>query len=262
MRRIMILLLVSWLFFPAVCLADKIQGHACYSYGDSESLVQAEQIAKALAIRNAIESYTVFIESTTQITDFQLTQDLLKTVSVGQVKGVKVLKRLESGRTLCYTVEGFVNPQEMQTAVKDYLAGKSPDAQLQDNGRIKILGMGVRKEENFRFLIIEIQFLKYAKAIQIEEEPIIKGTIVYNIFKEVERTTGEKIITETYVKKFAPDYRFKVMVTFFDENGFAIKEAGDYIRAGDKSEVVPGEKDYVLFSIPENAQTWKAWVPK
>ncbi len=139
MKRITMLLLVPWLLFPAICLADKIQGHACYTYGDSESLLQAEQIAKALAIRNAIESYTVFIESTTQITDFQLTQDLLKTVSAGQVKGVKVLKRLESGRTLCYTVEGFVDPPEMQAAIREYLKGKIDDVRLQDNGWIRIL---------------------------------------------------------------------------------------------------------------------------
>jgi hypothetical protein len=59
--------------------ADKIQGSACYSYGDNESLVQAEQMTKTLAIRNAIESYSTFIESTTQITDFQLSNDLINT---------------------------------------------------------------------------------------------------------------------------------------------------------------------------------------
>lgn len=124
MKKLAILFLIIYLFPPSICLADKIQGHACYTYGDNESLVQAEHTAKMLAIRNAIESNTIFIESTSQITDFQLTQDLIKSVSVAQVQEVKVLKRIESGRTLCYTVEGFVNPQEMQTAIRDYLIKK------------------------------------------------------------------------------------------------------------------------------------------
>ncbi len=70
------------------------------------------------------------------------------------------------------------------------------------------------------------------------------------------------MVTPIYVKKFAPDYHFKVMVTFFDENGLAIKENGDYAKAGDKNEAVPGEKEYLLFIIPKNAKSWKVWVPK
>ena len=125
------------ILFANVALgADKISGNACYTYGDNESLVQAEQMTKTLAIRNAIESYSTFIESTTKITDFQLSSDLINTVSAGQVKGVKVLKRLESGRKICYTVEGFVEPSELKSVIKDYLAGKDKrtDIQRQDNG--------------------------------------------------------------------------------------------------------------------------------
>ena len=103
------------LFANAAWCADKISGSACYIYVDNESLVQAEQLTRTLAIRNAIESYSTFIESTTQIKDLQLSSDLINTVSAGQVKSVKVLKRLESGRKLCYTVEGFVEPKELKT---------------------------------------------------------------------------------------------------------------------------------------------------
>jgi hypothetical protein len=129
------------LFANGALCADKISGNACYTYGDNESLVQAEQMTKTLAIRNAIESYCIFIKSTTQVTDFKLSADLINTVSAGQVKAVKVLKRLESGRKLCYTIEGFVEPKELKAEINKYLSGrkKISAVRLQENGWIRIV---------------------------------------------------------------------------------------------------------------------------
>ncbi len=267
------------LFTNAAWCADKISGSACYTYGDNESLVQAEQMTKTLAIRNAIESYSIFIESTSTVRDFQLSSDLINTISTAQVKGVKVLKRLESGRKLCYTVEGYVEPFEMQIAIKDYLSGRSAEVQLQGNGWIKIVGLGVREETEeefykslglspskypsgkiYRYLIIKVQFLKHAKAIQVEEENI---SIVATIFgKDILELWGEKRDTKKYVKRFASDYHFKILVTFFNKNGIAIKREGNYIEAEKKDEAVPGEEDYLTFIIPDDAVSWKVWVPK
>jgi hypothetical protein len=125
---------VLLILFPALSWgADKVQGNACYSYGDNESLVQAEQMTKTLAIRNAIESYSIFIQSTTQVTDLQLSSDLINTISTGQVKQLKILKRLQSGRKLCYTLEGYVEPNDLKTAIREYLSGKDKI----DTGRVK-----------------------------------------------------------------------------------------------------------------------------
>lgn len=202
----------SWiiiiLFANAAWCADKISGSACYTYGDNESLVQAEQMTKTLAIRNAIESYSTFIESTTKITDFQLSTDLINTISTGQVKAVKVLKRLESGRKLCYTVEGFVEPKELKAEIKEYLSGKNKisDVRLQENGWIRIVDhfvenltpeafyggaddpmvkihkdmvtQGMINEDIIRKLHIKIEFLKPCNATTrmdtINEKPLSK----------------------------------------------------------------------------------------
>lgn len=180
------------LFANAAWCADKILGNACYTYGDNESLIQAEQMAKTLAIRNAVESYSLFVESTTQVTDFQLSTDLINTISTGQVKAVKVLKRLEAGRKLCYTIEGFVDPKELKTEIKEYLSGKNKisDVRLQENGWIRIVDhfvanltpeefYGVNaddpmtkmmKDNIFRVLYIKIEFLKPCVADTISEE--------------------------------------------------------------------------------------------
>jgi hypothetical protein len=218
MKKVATFLIVGYFLLPSVCLADKIQGHACYTYGDNESLVQAEHTAKMLAVRNAIESNTIFIESTSQISDFQLTQDLLKSVSAGQVREVKVLKRLQSGRTICYTIEGIVDAIEIQTAIKDYLSKKSSDVRLQDNGWIRIVGQFVEEKTDkqideevdeqikresgtrisrpreftgriTRFLNIKIQFLR--PCLATTREPELK--------REVEQSfkTGEPMSLES-----------------------------------------------------------------
>jgi len=178
-------------FTNAAWCADKISGSACYTYGDNESLVQAEQMTKTLAIRNAIESYSTFLESTSTVKDLQLSSDLINTVSAGQVKKVKVLKRLQSGRKLCYTVAGIVDPFEMQNAIKNYLSGqkKGDGARLQENGWIKIVNHFMH-EESFedwhkrlfstpvpdfgkgkiiRTLYVKIQFLKPCKARTLDD---------------------------------------------------------------------------------------------
>jgi hypothetical protein len=333
MNKPMAFFLIIYLLLPSICFADKIQGHACYTYGDNESLVQAEHTAKMLAIRNAIESNTIFIESTSQITNFQLTQDLLQSVSVGQVQGVKVLKRIESGRTLCYTVEGFVNPQEMQTAIKDYLSKKSSDVQLQDNGWVRIVSEFVEEEsyEEFykrqsvpisklekgrkiRRLNVKIQFLKACQATTRElkfseefmqsaktgqsmppenqamfllgltaritqdgklkeeekQEQINKMMKEYHEFCSRNGIDGDELLMDLSLPRFRCDYRIKVFATFLSPTGFEMETDGiipyalliDSVLEKRKTEMLPGETTYVTFIIPENAKSWKVWVPK
>ena len=76
------------------CFADDvIQGHYCYTYGDNESLKEAREIVRTLAIRNAIESYRVFITSASTVKNFQLTNDLVQMISSGYLKDIKVIKQ-------------------------------------------------------------------------------------------------------------------------------------------------------------------------
>ena len=63
------------IFTVSNCYADEIiKGHYCYTYGDNESLKEAKEITRTLAIRNAIESYRVFITSASTVNNFQLTK--------------------------------------------------------------------------------------------------------------------------------------------------------------------------------------------
>ena len=230
------LILLALFLFPSVTwCADKIQGNACYTYGDSESLIQAEQMAKTFAIRNAIESYSIFIESTTKITDLQLSSDLVKLVSTGQVKGPKVLRRLESGRKLCYTVEALIDPQETKKAINDFLKNKSVDVRVQDNGWLRIVDYFVEEkrmgdlDKDFekipglkdvitKKLDVKIQFLKQCKAKLLSDK--IKEA---SSKAEIDKYTGILIYIWGYAelsksgkKKEMEEFRVKVLESMPD----------------------------------------------
>jgi len=122
----LVLVLTAILFIHAVCgqpcFADEIiKGNYCYTYGDNESLIEAKELTRTLAIRNAIESYRLFVESTTNVKNFQLTNDIVQMLSSGYLKNVKVLAHSEEGRTICETIQASISPQAVDKEYKQFL---------------------------------------------------------------------------------------------------------------------------------------------
>lgn len=96
---------------------DIIRGTYTYTWGDSESLVEARKTCKDLALREAIESYYIFILSSTEVENYQLKDDLIQTVAAGYARDISIIEQKEEGRTLTVTVEALVDPEEIQQLV-------------------------------------------------------------------------------------------------------------------------------------------------
>ncbi len=111
---------------------DIIQGTYSYTYGDSESLVDARKTCKDLALREAIESYSVFIQSSTTVENFQLKSDLITSISGGNLKNVKILDQQEEGRTITMTVSAEVNPDEIRELIE-----KASTSSQKDEGTVE-----------------------------------------------------------------------------------------------------------------------------
>lgn len=110
-------------------LADEIiKGHYCYTYGDNESLIKARELTKALAIRNAIESYGIYVVSTMTVEDFVLTEDLVNTISAGYLKNIEVLQHTEKGRTICDTIQGSISPDDVKDVIEKEIRKKTKKA--------------------------------------------------------------------------------------------------------------------------------------
>jgi len=113
---------------------DTIQGTYVYTYGDNESLVEARQTCKDLAVRDAIESYYVFVESSTVVENATLKEDIISTISAGYLKNLTVVDQTEEGRTISTTVEAEIDPEQVQALVQK-MANASLDNNAQDADR-------------------------------------------------------------------------------------------------------------------------------
>jgi hypothetical protein len=123
-RQIGYILLLAFAImrFPAATLAEQVEirGDFCYQYGDSESLIAAKEIAYAMALRKAIETYKTFVASTSVVDDFQLKKDLIETIVSGYVDNVQIVRQDIVGRMVCTELVGYVDSEDL----KDILAKK------------------------------------------------------------------------------------------------------------------------------------------
>lgn len=137
--RLVTFLLRSWLVLVLLILVlpglteakrDRVEvvGEESYTYGDKESLIEAKEIARNLAIRRAIESYQVFVDSTSTISDFRVVSDLVQTIAAGHLHDLKVVEQTEQGRTIHVKVRAYIVPSEVKTVLDKEL--NRPPAKL------------------------------------------------------------------------------------------------------------------------------------
>ena len=118
----------------------------------------------------------------------------------------------------------------------------------------------------YRTVLVKIEFLKPCKATSLEYE----WDDINNKLK-IKGDFGTSLEYEDpfdgRTSKFRCDYRLKVFATFYSKNGV---ETGTYdalpspqfIDGVKKDFKVPGERMWMNFVMPENAVSWKIWVPK
>jgi len=108
------------ILFTTLCIAQnnkvKVTGDYTYTYGDSETLLEAKNICYSMAIREAIESNSIFISSTSVVTHSQL-NDLIQTISSGYLQDLKVVEEKIEGRNVYYKVEAYVEPDVIKESI-------------------------------------------------------------------------------------------------------------------------------------------------
>jgi hypothetical protein len=80
----------------------------------------------------------------------------------------------------------------------------------------------------------------------------------------------QDFLSDIELPRFRCDYRLRIFVTFLTKEGLEIKTMDEIPYAllldGNsgkrKTEMLPGERMYVTFLIPDKAKSWKVWVPK
>lgn len=236
MKKIL-LLTMFFLFLPSICLSDEtIKGHYCYTYGDNESLKEARELTRTLAIRDAIESYRVFIESTSTVKNFKLTNDLLQMISSGYLKNVEVLEHTEKGRTICETIQAGISPKAVENLVKRAVRKRTKrfeELGLDNNGCLKIL-----KVDDRSYSIGDQRYIKV-------------------IVKVLKRTGGLFTSSDQNEKPC-----FKICVDFFDYNGDPMGGSSKFVHT-DFIEMLPGEIKALYIKKPSSdLKSFRIWLPR
>ena len=112
----LLLLLLSLSFCFSQTNKVKVTGDYSYLYGDSETLLEAKNICYSMAVREAIESNSIFISSTSVVTHSQL-NDLIQTISSGYLQDLKIVEEKIEGRNIYYKVEAYVDPDVVQASI-------------------------------------------------------------------------------------------------------------------------------------------------
>ena len=124
----------------------KVQGDYSYTYGDSETLLEAKNICYSMAIREAIESHSIFISSTSTVTHTAL-NDLIQTISSGYLEEITIIEEKIDGRNVYYKVEAFVQPELVKQTINRELKRIKNSGEYEaivENEDIKVLSVKKR----------------------------------------------------------------------------------------------------------------------
>lgn len=103
---------------------ESVEGRACYTYGDNETLVQARRAATSLAQEQAVRSHRVFVQSATKVKNFQLEEDVVQTASAGLLERVRVDKEEKRNQEICVTITALMSPASMEDMIRQRVNAK------------------------------------------------------------------------------------------------------------------------------------------
>ena len=122
MKKILVLLIP---FFagvfqaPLVIGGEIIKGKACYRFSDQESIAVARDIALAMAKREALEGYSVFVNATTTVENYTMKNNLITSITAANLNNLKITKKSENlaKREVCRAISAEVDPIEIKEQV-------------------------------------------------------------------------------------------------------------------------------------------------
>ena len=204
----------------------KVTGEYSYTYGDNESLLEAKSLCYTMALRNAIESLTVFVQSTATVDNYQLKNDLIQTIASGYIDELKTIEEKVEGRNVHYKISGYVNPNAVKNVIQNRVGkslGNRPTS-IDNNGYLEILN--VRSSD---YLI----------------------KVTYKVLQN----TGQIFLREN------ENPQFRIMIDYYDSEGDII--GGDYkFVHDDLVEMVTGQVGMLAFNKPSDAISYRVWLFK
>ena len=177
--------IIICILFVSVLPAQKrvmIEGEAEYKFSDNETLIEAKALCYNMALRNAVESYQIFVSSMTDVQNLQLRNDIIQTLSTGYLDDLTVVdeKIDKVNNSIYYKLKAYIQPEPFKKALKQQVARK-------------------------------INFVKPAS--------IIRG--VYLEIINIRESAGDIYVLYKQIYK-SPTGRDDIMIDYFDSDGLPI----------------------------------------
>lgn len=245
-KKWMVLLSLVLLLYPFRIIAtDRVllEGEYSYTYGDNETVVEAKNISFKMALRNTIESYKIFILSTSTVKNFRLINDLIQVISSGYLEDIKIISQKIEGRSVTTKVQAYVVPKDIQNIIENKVKStvEKGVTTIDSNECIEVLS--VIKGNIFDQLLAD--------------ESSNRNPFVFND-GEVRRV--KVIIKSLCVINHSTDNPLHhVGINLFDKMGNPI--AG-YSKPPNAKKMIPGQIGTVLFNLPENAKSYEVFLVK
>lgn len=116
-----------------------VEGRACHTYGDDETPAQAERAAIAKAQRRGVASHKTVVRAVSEVEDFELRQDVARSLVAGALRQTDVLEVRERGREVCARVRGKLDPEQVDAALKQARQRAEQEQARSESGRAGVL---------------------------------------------------------------------------------------------------------------------------
>ena len=257
-KKWMVLLSLVLLLYPFRIIAtDRVllEGEYSYTYGDNETVVEAKNISFKMALRNTIESYKIFILSTSTVKNFRLINDLIQVISSGYLEDIKIISQKIEGRSVTTKVQAYVVPKDIQNIIENKVKStvEKGVTTIDSNECIEVLS--VIKGDIFDQLLKDPDVL--AKLKLDADESSNRNPFVFN---DGEARRVKVIIKSLCVINHSTDNPLHhIGINLFDKMGNPI--AG-YSKSPNAKKMIPGQIGTVLFNLPENAKSYEVFLVK
>ena len=213
MRALSVMILLAALVLPTVALAEVQTITATHTYvmGDNDSRNDARQLCFLVAKRKVLEMAGSFIESSSEVKNFDLTRDQITSYSAA-VLSVEIVKEdygfTNGHNSLTLTVKADVDVADVQKRLAAIVADKSLQGKIEGqqqqirqleqqvqtlNSRLSVAPLSstgeLRKERNIAFGNIEELDNKKLAAIRAitEKSQLVRQYIVRNMTEQEAR---------------------------------------------------------------------------
>ena len=103
-----------------------LEGAYKYKWGDNETVLEAESLCYNMALRNMVESYQIFVASTTDLQNYEVRNDLIQTLSAGYLEDLTVVeKNIDKEKNEAYyKLRAYVQPVEFKRVLQQEVKRK------------------------------------------------------------------------------------------------------------------------------------------